>query len=182
MLIANCQLLSAGLLLRHAVHRSKSPDQISRVNSDNFAIRKYIGQRVESDAIVGVVEYWDQHHAVSNIEIGVAGGQTASFEDHRSGHRKFDDRERLSILIGGGAEAADIFAQRFIVGIVGIGLNRSYDRVGSDKTSDVVHVAVSVIAGDARSQPDHISDSEILGEDIFVVTTFQSSDCVAGLC
>ena len=49
-------MLSPGLLLRHAVHRSKSPDQIARVNSDDLAVRKYISQRVEGNAVVGIVE------------------------------------------------------------------------------------------------------------------------------
>src|SRR5262250_129474 len=47
-------------LLRHAVHRSKAPDQVSRVNRNDFAGGKLRCQNVECHSIVGIVEHRNQ--------------------------------------------------------------------------------------------------------------------------
>src|ERR1019366_8571064 len=48
--------LSRRLLLRHAMQRAQSPDQVTAINSHNLAIGEYCGQRVQRDAVVGIAE------------------------------------------------------------------------------------------------------------------------------
>ena len=60
------------LLLGHAVHRAKSPDQIPGVNACNFTVGECLGEDVQRDAVIGVVEYGDEYDAIGNVEIGVA--------------------------------------------------------------------------------------------------------------
>src|SRR3989441_4798529 len=109
-----CRLLWGWLLLRHAVQCAEPPDQISAVDADDLAVGEEVSEDVEGEAVVGIVEDGNENEAIGNVEIGVAGGEAASFEEHWAGHGEFDDGERLAILVGGGAEAADGFAQRLV--------------------------------------------------------------------
>ena len=79
-------LLGRRLLLGHAVDRPESPDQISTVNSNHFAVGKDVGQNVERNTIIWIVEDRHQHNSISDIEICIAGREPASFEVNRRGH------------------------------------------------------------------------------------------------
>ncbi len=142
-----CRLLWGWLLLRHAVQCAEPPDQISAVDADDLAVGEEVSEDVEGEAVVGIVEDGNENEAIGNVEIGVAGGEAASFEEHWAGHGEFDDGERLAILVGGGAEAADVFAQRLVVGVVGVGFDDGDDGVRRDEASEIIDVAVGVVAG-----------------------------------
>ena len=43
--------------------------------------------------------------------------------------------------------------------------------MGSDKASDVVHVSVRVVAGDAAVEPDHGPHAKIIGEQLLIGRT-----------
>src|SRR4029077_6280994 len=94
---------------------------------------------VQGSAIVRIVEDRDQDDAVGDVEVGVAGGEAASFENHGAGHGEFNNSERFAVLIGGGSEAADVFAQRLVVRIGGIGLDGGDDGVGGNEAGGGVH-------------------------------------------
>src|SRR6266849_647348 len=164
-----CRLLWGWLLLRHAVQCAEPPDQISAVDADDLAVGEEVSEDVEGEAVVGIVEDGNENEAIGNVEIGVAGGEAASFEEHWAGRGEFDDGERLAILVGGGAEAADVFAQRLVVGVVGVGFDDGDDGVRRDEASEIIDVAVGVVAGDAGAEPDHVLDSQIIRENLFVV-------------
>src|ERR1700730_16238616 len=131
------------------MHRSKAPDQISGVDAYDLAIGEEVSEDIQGDAVVGIIEHRDQDDAVGDVKVRVAGGEPVLLENNGAGHRKFDDSEGLAILIDGGAQTSNVFSQRLVVGVVRVGLDGGYDRVGSDKAGDVVDVAVSVVAGDA---------------------------------
>ena len=63
------------------------------------AIGKELGQGIERDAVGRIVEGRDEHQAVGDVEIGVAGRQPLAVEDDRPGHGQLDDAQRLSILV-----------------------------------------------------------------------------------
>jgi hypothetical protein len=141
--------LGSGLLLGHAVHGAESPDQVAGKNRYYFSRGKYGGQGVEGNAIVGIVEDWNQHDAVGDVEIGVAGGEAAVLEDYGRGHGELDYVERLALLVGHGSETAEIIAEWFVICVFGIGLDHGDYRVGSYEAGQVIDVAVSVVADDA---------------------------------
>src|ERR1700688_843716 len=76
--------LFSRLLLRHAVDRAKSPDQIARVYRHYLARGKEFCKRVKGDAIIGIVEYRDQHRSIRDVKIGVAGGELPIFKQYRA--------------------------------------------------------------------------------------------------
>src|SRR5208282_1494566 len=111
------------LLLRHAVHRAQAPNEISRINRDDFTGRKQVSQRVESDAIVAPVENGGEHHSICDVEIRVTSREAPSFEDDRLRHGEFDHGELSAILIAGGLQTPQVGAQRSVVHVVRIRLD-----------------------------------------------------------
>ena len=65
----------------------------------------------------------DQHDAVGDVEIGVAGGQATLLEDDSTGHGKFGDVQGLAYLISGALQTAEIVLERFVVYVFAIGFD-----------------------------------------------------------
>src|SRR4029077_4386814 len=97
-----------GLLLRHAMHSAKTPYEISRVDGDDFALRKKLRQGVQRDTVVGTIENRRENDSVSNVEISVACGKSAAFEDNRLRHGDLYNIERPAVLIASGLQAAEV--------------------------------------------------------------------------
>src|ERR1700733_11233965 len=152
------------LLLRHAMQRAESPDQIAGINRHDFARREKLGESVERNAIIWIVEHRHEHQAIRDIKIGVAGGRAEAFKDDRARQRDFDDVKSLTMLIACGAEASEIVMQSGIIYVRVVRLNHRDDRVGRYETGDIVDVAVGVISLDAVAEPDARLDPEIIGK------------------
>src|ERR1700694_5830511 len=63
-LTSRLRVSSFWLLLRHAVQRPKSPDQIAAIDRYDFARWEDLGERVERDAIVRIIEDRHKHGAI----------------------------------------------------------------------------------------------------------------------
>src|SRR5579864_6249043 len=105
-------LPSLRLLLRHAVHRAQAPDEVSRINRDDFSGWEKMSQGIERNAIVRAIEYRSQHDSIGDVEISVAGGKASALEDDRLRHGKFDDSELFAVLIAGRLQSAQVRSQR----------------------------------------------------------------------
>ena len=70
-------------------------------------------------------------------------------------HRQLDDLERL-------AKPLAVLAQRPVVGIALVRLDRRDDRAGGDKTGDVVNMPVRVVALDAVAEPSDPLDTKMV--------------------
>src|SRR6266404_6456049 len=78
-------LLGSRLLLGHAVERAKSEDEIAAGNAHHFAVWKQARERIQSHAIVRIIERWDEHDLIGDVEICVACGKALPIEiDGRS--------------------------------------------------------------------------------------------------
>ena len=58
-------------LLRHAVQRAETPDQIDAVDADNLAVGEQFGERSECNAVRRVVEGRHDHDPVRDVEVRV---------------------------------------------------------------------------------------------------------------
>src|SRR5262249_47223597 len=67
-------------LLRHAVKCAESEHEIAAVNSDDLAIGKKFGQRVQCDAIIRIVEYGHEDSFVGDVEVCVTRRQPLRIE------------------------------------------------------------------------------------------------------
>src|ERR1039457_2014789 len=159
---------SCRLLLRHAVQRAESPDQIAGIDRHDLARRKHIRESVERDAIVRIVEHRYQHRAIRDIKIGVAGGQLPAFKYDRTRQRNFDDLKLLSIGSARIFQTPQARMQGGIIVTLLILLNHRDHGIRSDEAGDVIDVAVSVIPGDSAIQPDDGLHAKIVGEQMFI--------------
>ena len=97
----------AGWLLHgHAMQSTKTEHQIAAINADHFARGKQLRERVERDAVIRIVEGGNQHQAVRDIEIRVAGRQPLAIEIDGRGHGERDHAQ------SGSLQQLQIFAQR----------------------------------------------------------------------
>ena len=157
-----------GLLLRKTVQRPESPDEIDGVYSDDGTIGEAIGEDVQRDAVIGIVERRDDHDAVGDVEVRVARGESLAVHDDRAGEGKVDDLEPPLDVTGRVLEPLPIVDGALVVLIGRIGLEGEDDRVASDEAGDVVHVAVRVVPDAALAEPDGGVDSQVLTEREFL--------------
>ena len=120
-------------------------------------------------AILRIVEGGDEHSAVRDVEVGVAGGQALAFEDDGRGHGQLDDVERLALKVAESAQAVEVFGEGKVVLVGGVGFDAGEDGVLGDEAGDVVDVAVGVVAGAAAVEPEGLGYSEVVVEGGFEV-------------
>src|ERR1700691_6174750 len=97
------------------MHGAEPPDEVARINRYDLSRGEQRCQRVQGDAVVGIVEYWHEDDAVCDVEIGVAGGKTPLLKDYRTRHGKLDDVQRLARLITRGLQTAKVVTQRLVI-------------------------------------------------------------------
>ena len=68
------------------------------MDADDLAGGEAVGDDVEGDAVVCVVEGGDEDERVGDVEVGVAGGEALALEEDGRGHGQFDDLEGLALL------------------------------------------------------------------------------------
>src|SRR3981081_3591055 len=95
-------------------------------------------------------------------------GQAAAFKHDRLGHGNLDDVERLSILITSGLQAAKILAQWLVIHIFRGGFDPGDAVDRSHEASEVVDVAMSVVAEDSAAKPDYMRCPQIISEDLLI--------------
>src|SRR5438874_5086760 len=141
-----------GLLLGQAVERPEAEHEVDGMDPDHWPRREEPGQHGQRLAVARVVEGRDEDRRVRDIEVGVARGQPLAGEDDRGGHRKRDDAQPPSVLVGHAREARAVVAQGRVVGIRWIAFLGDHHRSLVDEARDVVHVAVRVVARDPAAE------------------------------
>ena len=68
------------------------------------------------------------------------------------------------MCVAGGPEAVEVFGEREVVLVGGVGFDCGEDGVFSDEASDIVDVAVGVVAGAAAVEPEGLHDAEKVTE------------------
>src|SRR5580658_401404 len=153
---------SGRLLLRHAVHRTQTPDEVSGIDGHNLAGREQLNQCVERDAVVRAIEDRSKYDSVGDVKVSVTGRKAPAFEDDGLRHGQLDHRQLPAILVARGLQAAKVGTQLRVVNIFGIRFYHGDDSVFRNEASQVVDVAVSVIAEDAATEPDSVRRAEVI--------------------
>ena len=173
---------SCGLLLGHAVEGAEAPDEVGAVDAGDRAVGEAVGEGVEGDAVVGVVEGGDEDEAVGDVEVGVAGGQALAFEDDGRGHGEGEDLEGLAVCRLRAAWRRSRFSASgrwFSSAVLGSTAVRMV--FSADEAGDVVDVAVGVVAGAAAVEPEDLLDAEVVVEGLFELLLARRRGCAAGL-
>src|SRR5438093_9431516 len=156
-----------GLLLGQAVERPEAEHEVDGMDPDHWPRREERGQHGQRLAVARVVEGRDEDRRVRDIEVGVARGQPLAGEGDRGWHRKRDDAQPPSVLVGHAREARAVVAQGLVVGIRWIAFLGDHHRALVDEARDVVHVAVRVVARDPAAEPEDLPDAEVGAEEPF---------------
>src|ERR1700738_509755 len=122
---------------------------ITARDADDLAAGEKAGEGVESDAIVGVIERRNDHELVGDIKIGVAGGQALIIEINWRGHGKRFNSERAAVEVFHGLQQSEIFLKGNVVGVVGVLLDHGDDGRWAYEASEVVDMAMGIVAGDS---------------------------------
>src|SRR5215813_3334493 len=86
-------------LLSHAVDGAEAENEVAAVHANDFAVEEILGEDIERDAVVRIVENRNKDKFVGDIEIRVAGGETLAVEENRRGHGEFFDTKLPAGLI-----------------------------------------------------------------------------------
>ena len=78
------------------MQRAESPDQVDRVNADDFAAGEKLGQDVERHAVVWVVKGRHENLAVGDVKVCVAGGQALATKHDGARKGQLDNGELLA--------------------------------------------------------------------------------------
>ncbi len=97
-------------LLREAMERPQTEDEVAAVEADDLTTGEEVGQDLERLVVGRIVEHRDEHQAVGDVEVGVAGRQTLALEDHRLGHRQLDHTHGDAVLDAGRLETLPVLA------------------------------------------------------------------------
>ena len=62
---------------------AESPDEVATMDANDIAIREDVGEKVKSNAVLGVVKGGYENQPIGDIKVGVAGGDTLSSDDDR---------------------------------------------------------------------------------------------------
>src|SRR5262249_37602205 len=113
---------SSRYLLSHAVKRPETPREHAAVDGDDATVRETFLQRIDCRSILRIIPHRQEHALIADVEVRVARGNAETFAGRmgRDGRRMLvdedglglgdrDDLKRLSILIGHGTEAREIF-------------------------------------------------------------------------
>ena len=158
----------------HAMQCAEAEDQIAAGDADDFAAGEQACERVESYAIVRVVECWDDDEFVGDIKIGVAGGQALIIEINRRGHGERFDAKRAAVQVFHGLQKRVVFLQRDVIGVVRVLLDDGDDGVRTDEAGEIVDMAVRVVAGDSIFQPENLRDAEKAAKNVGIVFASES--------
>jgi len=146
------------------VEGAEAPNEVHGVDADNLAGGEAFGEDVEGVAVIEVVEGGDQDDAVSDVEVGVAGGEALALKEDGAGHGERDDFKLLALQVAGLVKALEVLSQREVVFVRGVGFYGGDDLVLGDEAGDVIDVAVGVVSGTATMEPDGLLDAEMLTE------------------
>ena len=149
------------------MQRAEPPNQIDRVYPDHRATRKSLGDSVQCDAIVRVVECRYNNGAIGDIEIGVTRREPFATHHHRAREWNRHDLERPRFRRC--LEPAQIIDRSRVILVRRILFVGKDDRFAARKTRDVVDVTVRVVTDRAFAQPYSIGYAEVLRESFLVV-------------
>ena len=79
--------------------RAEAEDEVAAINGRDGAAGEERGERVEREAVGGIVEHGHEDDLVGDVEIGVAGGKALAVEINGRGHGQRFDAQRIPVLI-----------------------------------------------------------------------------------
>ena len=132
---------------------TQAPDEFGGVDADDAMLRHLALKDFEGKSVVGIAVRREQHDAIGDVEIGVAGGETLAVVLDGPGHGQFDDAERLARGILHGVKPFEILLEDLEIGVLRILFDDGGDSIGIEETGEIIDMTIGVIADDAIAEP-----------------------------
>ena len=128
------------------MQRAEPPYQIDCVNTHDSACGEKLGQPVQGDSVVAVIEGGNYYDVVCNVEVGIAGRQSFTLHYDRPWKWQRNYAQLAGERTGGLLQSFQIILHSAVVFVRGIVFPGQYDGLLIYEARDVVHVAVRVVA------------------------------------
>ena len=137
------------------------------MNSHDRPILDQLREDAERDAVLGVVERRHQDGSVRDVEVRITRGEALALEVERRRHRQIDHVDLGPVFESYPLETLAVFLEWPVVRIVRVRLPAQYDRAGIDEATQIVHMAVGIVARDSLGEPQDVRHAELVAQDRF---------------
>src|ERR1035437_4572572 len=135
------------------------------MNSHHPPIREDITERPQGNDIAGVVECWNQHCGVGDLEVRITRGQALAIEVDGGRHRQGHNLDLRSVFQAHVLQALPIFLEWSVIRVVHISFPAENDGARIYKPAQVINVPVRVVAGNSLAEPENIGYAQVSAED-----------------
>src|SRR5207245_4861029 len=119
------------------------------------------------DAVLGIVKRRYQDGPVRYVEVRITRGEAWAVEVARRRHGQIDHADLGPVFESYPLETLAVFLEWPVVRIVRVRLPAQYDRAGIDEATQIVHMAVGIVARDSLGEPQDVRHAEPVAQDRF---------------
>src|SRR5207245_5100375 len=119
------------------------------------------------DAVLGIVKRRYQDGPVRYVEVRITRGEALALEVERRRHRQIDHVDLGPVFESYPLETLAVFLEWPVVRIVRVRLPAQYDRAGIDEATQIVHMAVGIVARDSLAEPQDVRHAALVAQDRF---------------
>lgn len=152
---------------------TETPDDIGGVDADDFTVGETgfedVGSFVVGEAAVG----GEDDFVVGDVEIGIAGREPLVVVEDHIRHGKLHDSGLLTIGKAATIESLEVLLQHIEVFVPTVVFYCGDNSVRRDEATEVINVAVGVVAHDSVAQPNDIINTVIVFKILFYLTLIQ---------
>ena len=131
------------------MERAEAPDDVGGVYAYDFTVGEASLENISRFVVGQTAVGREDDLVVGDIEVGIGGRQALVVVENNIGHRQLDNRGLFAAGQTAALKHTEIFLQGFVVLIPRVMFDDSDNSIGRHKTSQVVDMAVCVVADDA---------------------------------
>src|SRR5690349_7902548 len=146
------------------MQRAKTPNQIDRVNPNHRTIGDQLTENPQRHSIVWIVERWNQDCCIRNVEICIARRQSLAVEYQWLRHWYRNKLYLRPVFEPHRLQPLDVLFKDGIIVVVIVLLATDHHGGWVHKPTKIVDMPVRVITGDAFSEPQHVSHTEVVSK------------------
>ena len=139
---------------------TETPDDIGGIDADDFTVGETGFEDVGS-------------FVVGDVEIGIAGREPLVVVKDHIRHGKLHDSGLLTIGKAATIESLEVLLQHIVVFVPTVVFYCGDNSVRRDEATEVINVAVGVVAHDSVAQPNDIINTVIVSKILFYLTLIQ---------
>src|SRR2546426_1219103 len=146
------------------------------MDADGRTVLDQLGKTTECIAVVRVVERRHQDGSVRDVKVRITRGEALALEVERRRHRQMDHVDLGPVFESHPLETLAVFLEWPVVRIVRVRLPAQYDRAGIDEATQIVHMAVGIVARDSLAEPQDVRHAKLVAQYRFDIAEPEPGD------